>query len=122
MSSIQFIERDGHREYAVVPMALFARLVEAVEDQEDLEELRRFRQEDDGFRIPGEIVFRMIEGENTIRLWREHRGLTLEALAERADISKAYLSQIENGKRSGTVKTVKALAAALEVPLDVLTS
>lgn len=122
MSSIQFIERDGHREYAVVPMALFARLVEAVEDQEDLEELRRFRQEDDGFRIPGEIVFRMIEGENTIRLWREHRGLTLEALAERADISKAYLSQIENGKRAGTVKTVKALAAALEVPLDVLTS
>jgi len=120
MSTIQFIERDGQREYAVVPMALFERLVEAIEDQNDLEDVRRFRQADDGFRIPAEIVFRMIEGENKIRLWREYRGFTVEVLAERACISKAYLSQMENGKRAGTLKTIRVLAAALDVPLDVL--
>jgi len=45
----------------------------------------------------------------------------VEALAAKAGISKAYLSQIENGKRTGTLKTLKALARALEIPVDALT-
>lgn len=122
MSGIQYIERDGHREYAIVPIEIFERLIEAAEDREDIEELRRFRETDDGFRIPGDIVFRALDGEHPVKLWREHRGLTVEALATKAGISKAYLSQIENGKRTGTVKTIKALASALDIPVDVLAS
>lgn len=34
-----------------------------------------------------------------IRAWRKHRRLTVSALADQADISQAYLSQIESGKR-----------------------
>ncbi|MGD8817393.1 MAG: helix-turn-helix transcriptional regulator, partial [Acidobacteriota bacterium] len=37
---------------------------------------------------------------------------------EKAGIAAAYLSQIETGKRDGTVATVKRLAAALEVSVD----
>ncbi|MBI1919491.1 MAG: helix-turn-helix transcriptional regulator [Geobacter sp.] len=36
-------------------------------------------------------------------------------------VSKPYLSQIETGKRQGTVETLSAIANALDVPLDVLT-
>ncbi|MEW6429576.1 MAG: helix-turn-helix transcriptional regulator [Thermodesulfobacteriota bacterium] len=122
MSSIQFIERDGHREYAIVPIDVFERLMESAEDREDIEDLRRFRETDDGFRIPGEIVFRELDGESPVKLWREHNGLTVEALAARAGISKAYLSQIENRKRTGTLKTMKAIADALAVPVDALTA
>ncbi len=45
---------------------------------------------------------------------------SVEDLAGRAGISKSYLSQIETGKRQGTVETLKAIALALDVPPDVL--
>ncbi|HAD03142.1 MAG TPA: hypothetical protein DCF93_00260 [Desulfuromonas sp.] len=41
-------------------------------------------------------------------------------LSEKAGISKPYLSQIETGKRQGTLETMAAIAKALAVPLDVL--
>jgi DNA-binding XRE family transcriptional regulator len=50
------------------------------------------------------------------------RGLTQEALAERAGISKACLCQIETGKRVGAMRTLKSLAAALAVSVPDLTS
>jgi len=40
--------------------------------------------------------------------------------AGRAGISKPYLSQIETGKRQGTVETLRTIARALDVPPDVL--
>jgi transcriptional regulator with XRE-family HTH domain len=71
--------------------------------------------------VPEEIVRRELKGESAVKLWRAHRGLTQQELARRAGISKPYLSQIETGKRQGTVETLNAIARALDVPLDVLT-
>ena len=68
--------------------------------------------------IPTGIVDQLLGGENPIRVWRDHRGLTGRALAEQAGIVPATLSQIETGKRKGTVDTLKALAAALGVMVD----
>ena len=44
----------------------------------------------------------------------------IEALADMASVSKPYLSEIEGGKRTGTAATLKKLARALGVPMDVL--
>jgi DNA-binding XRE family transcriptional regulator len=120
-SRIQFIERDGKREYAVVPMDIFNRLLESFDLAEDLFLLDEFLKSDDGFRIPKEIVERELAGESIIKLWREQRGMTQEELAGRASISKPYLSQLESGKRRGSIQTLASLAKALDVPLDVLT-
>lgn len=49
-----------------------------------------------------------------IRAWRKHRGLTLEKLAERADLSITTVSEIERGIGDFTGKTLRALAEALE--------
>jgi DNA-binding Xre family transcriptional regulator len=68
--------------------------------------------------IPAEMVMRMVAGESPVRVWREHRGLTMAALAERAGIAQLYLSQIETGKRDGTAQTMKKLALALDVTVD----
>ena len=73
------------------------------------------------FLVPDEIVRRELGGESPIKLLREHRGRTQQELANQAGISKPYLSQIETGKRQGTVETLSALARSLDVPLDVLT-
>jgi DNA-binding XRE family transcriptional regulator len=121
LREIQFIEKNGRHEYAIVPYPLYLQMTEAMEDREDIAALERFKAQDDGFRIPYELVRReLLEGEHPLKLWREHRELTLEALAEKAGISKAFLCQIENGKRQGTVKTLKALAGVLQIPVDLL--
>jgi plasmid stabilization system protein ParE/DNA-binding XRE family transcriptional regulator len=73
------------------------------------------------FLVPDEIMRRELAGESPVKLWREHSGLTQQELAKRAGISKPYLSQIETGKRQGTVETLSAIARSLDVPLDVLT-
>ena len=68
--------------------------------------------------IPSSVVYAILDGENPIKVWREYRGLTQQQLAETADLSPAYLSQIESGKRTGTAEILKAIATVLNVSLD----
>lgn len=65
-----------------------------------------------------EMVERLLAGESPVRVWREHRAMTARALAAAADVDPAYLSQIETGKKPGSIKTLRALARALAVDLD----
>ena len=120
MSTIQFIERNGKREYAVVPMELFARLMRAAEGLDDVALFDAVKAADDGFRVPGAVAHAILDGTHPVKAWREYRGFTQDALAEKAGISKAYLSQIETGKRTGVAKTLKTLASALGVTLNEL--
>jgi transcriptional regulator with XRE-family HTH domain len=53
-------------------------------------------------------------GEN-ILLWRLHRSLSQEQLAELANIPRPNLSDIEKGKRDVTLSTIRSLANALGV-------
>lgn len=120
MTGIQFIERDGKREFAVIPIELYERLSAALEDADDAALLDAARAADDGFRIPAAVAKAMLDGEQPVKAWREHRGLTQEALAGKAGISKAYLCQIETRKRVGALKTLRALADVLAVSINEL--
>jgi DNA-binding XRE family transcriptional regulator len=120
----QIIEKNGKPEYAVIPYRDYLLMLELLEDKADAAMLAEFHeayQSGRDFLVPAEIVRRELEGESPVKLWREHRGLTQQDLADKAGISKSYLSQIESGKRQGTVETLSAIARSLEVPLDVLT-
>jgi DNA-binding XRE family transcriptional regulator len=72
-------------------------------------------------RFPADVVNRIADGENTLKVIREWRGLSQEALGEKTGRSKAYISQLETGHRSIGRKTAKVLAPALRVSADVLT-
>ncbi|MFI6815545.1 helix-turn-helix domain-containing protein [Nonomuraea sp. NPDC050328] len=48
-----------------------------------------------------------------VRGQRTHRGLTLDALAQRAGVSKGMLVQIEQGRTNPSVSTLTRIAAAL---------
>ena len=120
MSKVQVIEKDGVPVFYVVPADLWERLREAAEDAEDLADLERFEREDDGVRFPAPVAMAMADGVHPVRAWRKHKGLTTQALADAAGVSKPYVSQIEGGKRKGTAKTLKALAGALGVPVGAL--
>lgn len=118
---MQTITTPGGGEMVVLAMEEYLRLVEAAEGHGDVEAYDLAKQRlanGEEELVPEAIVDRLLGGENPIRVWRDHRGLTGRALAEKAGIAPAYLSQIETGKREGTVDTLKALAAALEVKVD----
>lgn len=68
--------------------------------------------------LPSELVDRLLDGANKVLAWREYRGISAKELAEKAGITQAYLSQIETGKRDGTVGTMKKIAAALRLAVD----
>lgn len=120
MSKVQIIEQDGKAVFAVIPIDLWNRIKDAAEDAEDLADIERFDREDDGVRIPLAVVEAEANGARPVRAWREHRGMTQDALSDAAGISKPYLSQIESGKRDGTTETLSKLAKALQVPMDLL--
>ena len=65
--------------------------------------------------IPSEVTYAILDGENPIRVWREYRGMTQQQGAEKAGISKPYLSQLESGQRKGTTEVLSGLARALDV-------
>ena len=120
MSRVQVIETDGKPAFYVVPADIWLRVREMVQDAEDAAAYTEAVAQDDGFRVPLSVVEAKLGGESPLRAWREHRGLSLQALADAAGVSKPYVSQIESGKRTGTAATLKKLAAALDVPADVL--
>jgi transcriptional regulator with XRE-family HTH domain len=54
-------------------------------------------------------------GENVL-LWRLHRALSQEQLANLSGLPRPNLSDIEKGKRDVTLSTIRSLANALDVP------
>ena len=71
--------------------------------------------------IPGEVVDAiLIEGRNPLRVIRKWRGLTQSALAEKANLRQAYLSELEAGKKTPSVEALRALARALDIDVETL--
>lgn len=119
----QIIEKDGCPEFAVIPYADYEHFLELIEDEADARAVAEFHADyaaGKAFLVPDDILSRELAGESPVKLWRIQRSLTQQELAGRAGISKPYLSQIETGKRQGTVETLRAIARALGVPPDVL--
>ena len=102
-----------------VTRAEYEALRDRLEDVEDILHMRAIEAKSDPRNLlPIEMVDRMIAGEHPIHVWREHRGLRLNALARKAGIPASYVSEIENGKKPGSVAAYRALADALGVSLD----
>ncbi len=55
-----------------------------------------------------------------IRRLRRARGLTQEQLAERAEVGRHFLSDIETGRRRASVHTLVRLTQALETSADLI--
>ena len=119
--SMQIIERDGKPEWAVLPYEEYLQLVEQAEmlqDIRDYDEAKAALDKGDEELIPSQVVYAILDGENPVRVWREYRELSQQVLAEKVGISIPYLSQLERGKRTGSLEVLTAIAKALRVSLD----
>ncbi len=120
----QIIKKDGKPEYAVIPYGEYRRLLEDARMLADIREFdmaKKALESGDEELIPAEVVDRLLDGENPVRVWREYRGLSAADLAKACGVTAAAISQIESGKRKSSVTLLKKIARILKVDLDSLT-
>ena len=71
--------------------------------------------------LPADILDALTARETSpIKILRDYHGLTQKDLAERAGISRPYLTEIETGKKDGSIRAMKALAEVLGVSVGML--
>lgn len=121
MNKVTKFKTPNGEEMVVLPVAEYEALLEAIEMAEDVaayDEAKRRKAagEDEG--VPSEFVYRLMDGENPVRVWRDFRGLSAKDLAAAAGISATYLSEIETGKKDGSLSVLKAIARVLRIDLE----
>ena len=102
-------------ETVTLSRADYETLLNAIDDREAAAAFAGTRDEE---AFPAEVVDRVMAGENPVKVYRSHRGMSVRALATASGISTTYVSDIENGKLRGSVSALKSIAAALGVGLD----
>ncbi len=113
--SAQIIELNGVPAFAVVPMEEWTAILARLEDLQDIADAKAAREEES---LPLQFVERRLAGDAPLRLWREHRGLTLQALADQAGCTRQMISMIEHGKATPSADLLARLADALGCDMD----
>ena len=104
----------------------FEAMLDALEDAADVASLKAATGEEARLgktaaradHLPIELVERMLAGELPLRLWREHRKMTVAALAAASGVSGSYISEIETGRKPGSVDALAKLSKALGLTID----
>ncbi len=68
--------------------------------------------------LPAEVADRLIDDHNPLQVWRTYRGMSQSHLARSAGVSRVQINDIEAGRATGSVRTLRSLADALRVTLD----
>ena len=92
-------DASGNPLYAVIPYTDFIHLTREYEPT-----------------IPNDVVWMTVDkGFSLVRAWREYKGLSQEAVADKMGISQAAYSQMERPKARLRMPTFEKIAAALGV-------
>ncbi|MGH1403461.1 MAG: helix-turn-helix domain-containing protein [Alphaproteobacteria bacterium] len=87
-----------------------------------LHDYREMTSSGDNASLPDEILDQLsAQQEHPIKIIRKFRQMTQADLAEASGISRPYLTEIETGKKDGSIRAMKALANALDVNVGNLT-
>ena len=100
---------------AVMAREEYETMAERLEDLEAAAAYDRTRNEEP---LPAQMVDALLDGDSPMRVWRQQRGLTQKDLAGAIGKSNSYISEIETGKKDPSLKTLRAVAAALDCDLD----
>lgn len=114
---MQIITTPNGERLVILPIADYERLV----DEADIARANKIKRDiaaGDDEVVPADIVRRLVAGENKVKVWRGHRGLSGRDLAAAAGVSAPFISEIESGKKDGSVSVMKKIADVLKVDLD----
>jgi transcriptional regulator with XRE-family HTH domain len=68
--------------------------------------------------LTSEQANQLLGAKTPLAFWRKHRGVTQEALSTAIGVAQGFISEIENGTKTGDVQTLAAMARALAISLD----
>ena len=112
----QIINQHGQPAFAVIPYAEWEAILDRLEAIQDRADAEAARHEET---FPNEFVARILLGKvHPVKVWREYRGLTLQALADQCDVTRQMLSMLENGKTRPSAALLAKLAGALQCDMD----
>ncbi len=115
--SVQFIEKSGQAEYAVIPVVEYNQLLHKAEQLDELltfDKAVAFDEET----LPHDMVCQLVAGHNKIKVWREYRGMTQAALAKQTGLDFLVISSLEIDEYQFTDELVKLIATALLIDVD----
>jgi len=116
MSTPQIINTPAGERLVVLTERDYQALMERLEDQEDIAAADAvIASNEESF--PSSVLEALLDDVAPVRVFREYRGLRAGELAEKAGISQGYLSELEAGKKSGSLGVLKRIAEVLGVEL-----
>jgi DNA-binding XRE family transcriptional regulator len=68
--------------------------------------------------LTSEQADELLSAKSPLAFWRKHRGMTQEALSKSVGVAQGFISEIENGTKTGDVQTLAAIARTLAISLD----
>ncbi|MCB1784152.1 MAG: helix-turn-helix transcriptional regulator [Alphaproteobacteria bacterium] len=87
-----------------------------------LHDYRELTDSEEDTNLPPDVLDKLAaKQESPVKIIRKFRGMTQADLAKASGISRPYLTEIETGKKDGSVRALKALAEALHVGVGQLT-
>jgi DNA-binding XRE family transcriptional regulator len=115
----EIIKRNG-KPFVVVPLKDYEHLLHNAEMFDDIRayDAAKAKKEES---FPAAVAERLAAGEHPIRVFRNYRELTQQALAKKIKIARPYLAEIESGRKQGSVDVLKSIAKALKIELDDIT-
>ncbi len=90
---------------------LIRKLQENLEERWAIDAIRNHDSHEET--VPANVLEALLDGQNPIKIYRQHRGLTQAALAKLCNTSSAYISQLETGNRKPGTNILFTLAKAL---------
>ena len=114
---MQSIEIKGDK-YVIIPESEYQRMLEITEERIDIANIREHINDET---FPSEIVEDIVmHGVSPIKVFRQHRKMTITALAKKVGVSQSYISDIENNKKDGSINVIKRIAPVLDVDIDMI--
>lgn len=103
-------------EMAILPRAELEALKTAAEHAAALADYRAGRTPGLGL----DETHAFANAASPLAFWRKYRGKTQSQLCAEIGIAQNYLSEIENGKRTGDISLWMKLSRALDLPVEAL--
>ena len=121
MSSVQIIKTGGE-DLVVLSRRDYDALLARAGDQaaEDAMTARIVAETHGQTALPGDVVDRILDGENPIAVVMEFRQLSQAELARRTGLSQPFISKLVRGEVGAGRDTMEKLRNALEVSKDML--
>jgi len=121
MRDVDSFKTPSGEEMVVLSRSAYERLVAAAEEAEEMAAFDRAKAALAGGEdelVPGPVAERLLAGEAPLRVWRNYRGFTQSALAQRAGLPQSVISAVESGRREPSLSALRALARTLDLDLD----